>query len=475
MKKLFSYSALIVIFVISSFFDAISADEPRVSKDSIEFLTKASQAMAEIVAAVRPAVVNISTTRTIKTPGIPHPFFDDPLFRKFFGDEFELRRKREHRVANLGSGVIVDKNGYILTNNHVIKGADDIRIRLSDRREFKGKIIGTDPKTDLAVIKIDAERLPTIKWGDSDKLRVGETVIAIGNPFGLHQTVTSGIISAMGRANVGIADYEDFIQTDAAINPGNSGGALVNTKGELIGINTAIFSTSGGFQGIGFAIPSNMAKTVMEHLVKRGKVIRGWLGVTVQNLTPELVQHFKLKNDRGVLVTDVTEQSPAHKAGLMKGDILLEFDGKEVNDPTILRNMVANSLPGKEVPIKLLRGDSIRTLKVTISELPSEKLLVAQERNDFFRGVTIQNITPEMRKSMQLPKTLNGVIVIDIDVSSPAKGFLQKNDIITEINRKKIKNMNQFREIIATFKDLKQMSLIVYRNGAYHSLYVPFN
>ena len=281
---------IIIGLVLASNFNLIPnghTQETNISKDSIDILSKTGQAMAEVVGAVRPAVVNISSTKTIKISGIQSPFSDEPLFRRFFGDEFgQFGRPREHKESGLGSGVIVDKNGYILTNNHVIKDADEIKVKLSDKREFKGKVIGTDPKTDLAVIKIDANNLPVIKLGDSDKLRVGETVIAIGNPFGLNQTVTSGIVSATGRANVGIADYEDFIQTDAAINPGNSGGALVNVRGELVGINTAIFSTSGGYQGIGFAIPSSMGKTVMDNLINKGKVVRGWLGVSIQPVTP---------------------------------------------------------------------------------------------------------------------------------------------------------------------------------------------
>lgn len=476
LRWLLSAIILISIFILSNrynYIHAVHAEEPRISKEAIDLLSRTSQAMAEVVAAVRPAVVNISTTRTVKVPGLYNPFFDDPYFRRFFGDNFNNQRKREHKTTNLGSGVIVDKNGYILTNNHVIKGADEIRIRLSDRREFKGRVIGTDPKTDLAVIKIDADRLPVVKWGDSDKLRVGETVIAIGNPFGLHQTVTSGIISATGRANVGIADYEDFIQTDAAINPGNSGGALVNIRGELIGINTAIFSTSGGYQGIGFAIPSNMARSVMENLIKRGKVIRGWLGITVQQLTPELAQQFNLRNDKGVLVADVLEQSPAHKAGLMRGDIILEFDGKEINDPSVLRNMAANSPPGKEVTVKLIRGDSTKSIKVVIAELPSEAQKISDKRSDIFQGIIVKNLTQDIRKSLQIPKNINGVIVTDIEPNSATQNVLKKNDIITEINKRKINNLTQYREIIAGLKNVKQIMLRVYRNGAYIYINLP--
>jgi len=329
----------------------------------------------EVARATRPAVVNISTTKVIKYRGGPStPFFDDPFFRHFFGDDFfrEFRIPRERREQSLGSGVIVNQDGYIVTNNHVVEGASEIKVLLGDNREFSGRVAATDPRTDVAVIKISEHNLPTILWGDSDRLQVGEWVLAIGNPFGLTQTVTAGIISATGRANVGIADYEDFIQTDAAINPGNSGGALVNVRGELIGINTAIFSRSGGYMGIGFAIPSNMVREVMESLVKKGKVTRGWLGVQIQPLTPELAEKFGLKDTRGILVSDVSENSPAAEAGMKRGDIILEFDGKRVEDPVHLRNGVAHTEPGKKVPVKIWRKGKEMVLNVKIEELPKE-------------------------------------------------------------------------------------------------------
>ncbi len=296
--------------------DSLAA--PRVSSQSVESLTKIGHAMAEVSAAVKPAIVNISTTRTVKiSGGGADPFFDDPFFRRFFGDKFGRQRQpKEQKSAALGSGVIVSSDGYIITNYHVVKEADEIKVLLSDKREFSGKVIGSDPKTEISVVKIEAKGLPTLNWGDSDALEVGEIVLAVGNPFGLNQTVTMGIVSAVGRANVGIADYEDFIQTDAAINPGNSGGALVNVRGEVVGINTAIFSTSGGYQGIGFAIPSNMVKSIKDSLVKKGRVVRGWLGVSIQSITPELAKQFNLKGEKGVLVSDVNESSPAEKAGL---------------------------------------------------------------------------------------------------------------------------------------------------------------
>ena len=322
-----------------------NATVKEVPGSSAEFLDKLGTALSEISEAVKPAIVNISTEKTVKMRNAPFDhFFDDPFFRRFFGDRGgPFGGPQEYKSKSLGSGVFVSKDGYILTNNHVVKDADEIKVLLYDKRELKGKIIGSDPKTDLAIIKIDSNHLPVLKLGDSDNLKVGSLVIAVGNPYGLSHTVTMGIVSAVGRANVGIADYEDFIQTDAAINPGNSGGALVNTRGELVGINTAIFSTSGGYQGIGFAIPSNMAKNVMNSLIKHGKVVRGWLGVTIQDLTPELSKHFDIKAEKGVLISDVVEDSPAEKAGLKRGDLIIKYDEREVKDTNNLRNMAAST------------------------------------------------------------------------------------------------------------------------------------
>ncbi len=367
------------------------ASESGISQQSIDMLIRMGQAMAEIADAVKPAIVNISTTRTMKVQERVYPFFNDPFFQRFFGEQFKTPKER--KTVSLGSGVIVDPKGYILTTNHVVQGAEEIDVTLSDKKEFKGTIIGTDAKTDIAVIKIDSDFLQTIKWGDSDKLRVGETVLAIGSPYGLSQTVTMGIVSAVGRANVGIAEYEDFIQTDAAINPGNSGGAMVNVRGELVGINTAIFSTSGGYQGIGFAVPSNMAKAVMESLVKNGKVIRGWLGVTVQGITPELSKQFNLKEEKGVLVGDVIEGGPAEEAGIERGDVIIEYDGKKIDEPYQLRNMVANTTPGKEVELKIIKESKTETKKVTIGEPPAEiQEASTSEYNNFLTGVTVRTL-----------------------------------------------------------------------------------
>lgn len=449
------------------------AGDPNISQQSVDLLTKIGQATAEVVEAVRPAVVNISTTRTVKTQGNANPFMDDPFFRRFFGDQ--SRAPKERKSASLGSGVIVDSRGYILTANHVIQGAEEIKVTLSDKREFKGKIIGSDALTDIGIIKIDADdHLPIIKWGDSDRLRVGEMVLAIGSPFGLTSTVTQGIVSAVGRANVGIADYEDFIQTDAAINPGNSGGALVNAKGELVGINTAIFSTSGGYQGIGFAVPTSMAKSVMDSLINKGKVIRGWLGVTIQPLTPDLSKQFNIKEERGVLVGDVVEDGPADKAGLQRGDVIVEYEGKKIEEPSQLRNMVANTEPGQQVEMKIIRDNKKETKKVTITELPAELMKSSKgEYNNLLKGISVQDLTPEMYGKMNLPKRLKGVVVTEVDEESPVATMVIQGDVIQEINRQKITSVREYEKVASRIKPGSDILLLIYRNGT--SLFVTLS
>jgi len=470
-------AGLVIGLVISSSLSLSQeshAEEGRISKEAVDFLSKSNRAITEVVASVKPAVVNISSVKTLKMVEGPNPFFQDPFFRRFFGDEFRnFEKPKDQKRSGLGSGVIVDKNGYILTNNHVIKGADEIKVTLSDKREFKGKVIGTDQKTDLAVIKIDAGNLPVVRLGDSDSLKSGETVFAIGNPFGLTQTVTAGIVSATGRANVGIADYEDFIQTDAAINPGNSGGALVNVKGELIGINTAIFSTTGGYQGIGFAIPSNMAKNVMDSLIKQGKVVRGWLGVSIQPLTDDLMKQFNLRDTNGVLVGDVVDDSPAEKGGIKRGDVIIEYNGKPVTDVRQLRNMVADSVPGRSVKVHLIRDGKKQVVEVKISEMPSESAAQIRSVDNQFKGISVQNLTPQLRESLDIPKRIDGVVVTDVDDDSPAAGTLFRNDVIMEINRKKIGSIKEYEEAASGTEKDENILLLIFRKGA--TLYVTIS
>ena len=437
----------------------------------------------EVAKAVTPSVVNISTTRISRLPeGHSGGPFDDPFFRRFFGDELFRRFEapKDRRERSLGSGVIADASGHIITNNHVVAKADEIRVLLSDKRELKAKVVGTDPKTDIAVIKVDAKDLPTLLWADSDKLQVGEYVLAIGNPFGLNQTVTMGIVSAVGRANVGIAEYEDFIQTDAAINPGNSGGALVNARGELIGINTAIFSQSGGYMGIGFAVPSNMVRSVMEQLVKGGKVVRGYLGVSIQELTQDLARQFGTADVKGVLVSDVLADSPAKRAKLERGDVIVEFDGHAVENPTQFRNLVAATPIGKKVRVKLLRDGKSRELDVTIAEQPKT---VAQSdsaedeggetsRAGAFAGLDVRELTAELARRFNLPRdNKGGVIVARIADGSPAgEAGLQVGDVISEVNRKPTANLRDFQKVAGGLGSKEPALVLVLRNG--RSLYL---
>jgi serine protease Do len=332
--------------------------------------------------------------------------------------------------------------------------------------------VGADPKTDIAVVKISADNLPSVPWGDSDKLQVGEFVLAIGNPFGLSHTVTMGIISAVGRANVGIADYEDFIQTDAAINPGNSGGPLVNVKGELIGINTAIFSRSGGYQGIGFAVPSNMSRLVMDQLMKEGKIVRGWLGVTIQDITPELSQKFGLKDSKGALVGDISKGSPAEKSGMLRGDVILEFNGKEVKSVGSLRNMVSQSKVGSQVKLKILRGGKEYQMTVTIAELPKEVAGSPTEpspeniQKNAFSGITVMDLTKEIARQLGLGANEKGVVVVKIEQGSSAdEAGLKKGDVIQEIDKRKVAGLGDFNKITSSIEPGDTTLLFINRGG----------
>jgi serine protease Do len=430
-------------------------------------IMETSRAFSEIASAVSPAVVNISTTKVFKRD--TEPLFEDPFF-DFFRPFHDLRMPKKWKEQSLGSGVIVSSDGYIITNNHVVEKSDEIKVTLLDKRMFKGRIVGADPKTDIAIVKIDAANLPTIPWGDSEKLQVGEFVLAIGNPYGLSHTVTMGIISAVGRANVGIADYEDFIQTDAAINPGNSGGPLVNIRGELIGINTAIFSRTGGYQGIGFAVPTNMVRPLMSQLIQKGKIIRGWLGVTIQEMTPEIAQKFGLEKSRGALVSDVTKGSPAEKAGILRGDIVIEFNRKEVKDVASLRNMVSQSKVGSDVLIKILRSGKEYTVRLVVAELPREVAEVAPDQMPddsemgAFSGLTVMGLTKEIARQLGLSKDERGVVVVKVEPATPAdEAGIKKGDIIKEIDRKQISNLEDYNRIASITKRNDTVLLFVAR------------
>ena len=342
---------------------------------------------APVVKKVSPSVVNIYTAKTVRENPRLSRLSEDPIFRQFFGEaEGYGRVPPERREQSLGSGIIASQDGYILTNNHVVQGADEIKVALADERTvLDAKIVGTDPQTDVAVIKIEAQKLPAITFTNSDQIEVGDVVLAIGDPFGVGQTVTMGIVSAKDRAGMGIVDYEDFIQTDASINPGNSGGALVDIDGRLVGINTAILSRTGGNQGIGFAVPVNLARYIMERLISDGKVTRGYLGVKIQTLTPELATQLKLSGQTGALIGEVTPNSPAEKAGLKKNDVIIEFDGKGVTDSRHFRLMVAEKPPGSKVSVKVFRDGKQQTFTVELGELPSEDLFQSGGPSDTWR------------------------------------------------------------------------------------------
>jgi serine protease Do len=394
--------------------------------------------------------------------------------RRFFGDEGRMPRRNFNvpRQQGIGSGVIATKDGYILTNNHVVDGADEVKVALQDGREFNAKVIGRDPKSDVAVIKIDAKDLPAITMADSDKVEVGDVVLAVGNPFGIGQTVTTGIVSATGRAGATGLDYEDFIQTDAAINPGNSGGALVDAEGRLIGINTAILSRSGGNQGIGFAIPANLARDVMESLVKDGHVTRGYLGVMIQDVTPALASQFKLKQNNGALVGDVTPRSPAEKAGIKSGDIITEFNGKKVTDSRHLKLEVARTHPGDSVQVKVLRDGSAKTMEIAVKELPGTEQLAKNDRqngsddNGTLNGVTVSDLDGTARQQFDIPGNLRGgVVITEVQPDSgAAEAGLKPGDVILEINRHPVKSAEEAVKMTEN-TDTKKTLLRVWRDG----------
>jgi serine protease Do len=430
----------------------------------------------EIAKSVKPAVVNIAATRSGKSGESPHGSpLDDPFFRKFFGDEFFKRDgpQREPKERGQGSGVIVESNGLIVTNNHVVNKADDIRVFLSDKREFKGKLIGTDAKTDIAIVKIEATGLATIPWADSDQLEVGEYVLAVGSPFGLTQTVTMGIVSAVGRASMGIAEYEDFIQTDAAINPGNSGGALVNVRGELVGINTAIFSQSGGNMGIGFAVPSNLSRSIMDQLVRTGKVVRGWLGVAIQDLTPELATQFGITETKGVLVSDIMEDSPAKKAGFERADVIVEYDGKSMDSPTHLRNAVAQTPIGKKVSVKLIRDKKPKTIDVTIVEQPkslgqpgTEESRESSVPTGLLSDIEVREVNEELATRYGLKGVERGVVVIRVKSGSTAEEMgVREGDVILEVNRRAVTSLKSYEQAASGLAKDQSVLLLLKRKG----------
>lgn len=414
---------------------------------------KQASSLAPTVKRVAPSVVNIFTTKIVRLPQ-NHPFFEDPMFRRFFGlpDDQEQpgRSPRVRPQQGLGSGVIVTEDGYILTNNHVIEGADEIKVGLSDgKTEYEARVVGRDSLTDLAVLKVDASGLPAITIADSDQLEVGDMVLAIGNPMGVGQTVTRGIVSGVGRFGFGVTRYEDFIQTDAAINPGNSGGALVDAQGRLVGINTFIFSRSGGSQGIGFAVPIKLAQPVLEAIVREGRVTRGYLGVELElEVTPDHVKAFELPNDQGALVTKVSPDGPAEAAGLKEGDFIVEFNGKPVTDRRALQFLVAQMPPQSKVSVKVLRDSKEKTLNVVLGELDIAALGQAESPSGadekLLEGVSLADLNQAARRQFNVPDVVEGVLVTEVDPESAAydKG-LRPGSVILEINKRAVRSVSE--------------------------------
>ncbi len=426
------------------------------------------QAQVKSTAAkVIPAVVSIASTVMVRDQafsdeGLPFGMFKEPPARRQYGQ---------------GSGVIVSPDGYIITNNHVVAEAVDVEVILADRRQYKGRVVATDPKTDVAVVKINAASLPTVSWGDSSNLAVGDFVLAIGNPLGLSRSVTFGIVSAVGRADVGVADFEDFIQTDAPINPGNSGGALVNIKGELVGINTAIASPTGGSVGVGFAIPSNMARAAMQSLIKTGRVVRGFLGASTQDVTPLLGKIFRLPDVKGAIVTDLQIKGSAEKAGLRRGDVVVRFDARDVMDSGHLRNLVAASAIGSRHRLDVVRDGKPIQVELVVQEAPRERAKKSQADASSastahpLAGVVFDDVTPPLARQMDLSVN-SGVVVTDIEEGSLAESSgLQPGDVVLELNRQPVKDFGSFQRIADPLKPNDLALLLVLRQG--NALYIP--
>jgi serine protease Do len=471
--------AIVFLFAVIPAVAQTSAAPAPTLADPKAILESLERAFVSVAERVMPAVVHIDATPKESPAGRegrergsrdPRERLSPPerreferRFREFFGDDFErfFRQRPERRESrSQGSGVIVDKSGVILTNNHLIENAGEIEVRLSDKRKFKAKVAGRDPKTDLAVLKIEGDGdFPVAQLGDSDSLRIGQWAIAVGNPFGLDRTVTVGIISATGRRGMGVATYESFIQTDAAINPGNSGGPLVNLDGRVVGINTAIVSVG---QGIGFAIPANEARRVMPQLLTSGRVTRGWLGIRIQPLTEELAPSFGAKEGDGVLVADVMQDSPAEKGGLKPGDVILEFEGQKTAEVPDLQRIVAITPPGQSAKMTVLREGKRETLDIKLGEMPADEPVVAAKGTERW-GLTVQPITPELARQFKLSGQ-SGVLVAEVEEGSPAsRSGIRAGDVVLEVNRRRVRDVRSFEEALSQAE--QDALLFVQREG----------
>ncbi len=479
---------LLTFFLINFYFPIQSFAQ---TTDDLEQMIKSSKTRAALVENVQKAVVHIKVEKIVKGSesrsfNNPMDLYNDEFFRRFFpelnppkNNEKQDQPNREFRQRGMGSGSIIDSQGYILTNHHVVGLADRIIVVMFDGEEKGAKIVGTDPESDIAIIKIEGDELPVLPMGDSEKILVGEDVIAVGNPFGLIQTVTYGIVSAKGRSNVGINEYENFIQTDAAINPGNSGGPLVNLRGEIVGVNSAIFSQSGGYQGIGFAVPINMASKIMRDLIDKGSVSRGWLGVGIQDVSQDLAKAFKLKNSKGCLITAVMENTPAQRAGMLKGDVVVRINEKLIQNSNHLRNEIANAGAFTEIDLELIReGNSIK-IKLELDERPQKvgrvkmtpKLSPAVEQFEFL-GMTVEALTDEKAEKLGV-KSGNGVLISKIKLGSPADNAgLRTSMIIQEVERKAVKNFKIFKKIVNDLDTAKGILLLVTTSGGSRYIFI---
>jgi Do/DeqQ family serine protease len=465
----------IVLFVMSVLFLTSSLQATIAAADNDNsFLTSSEKAFTTVVKKVTPAVVHIRVEETVKNSnqmyGGGSQFYNNPFFQQFFGPQFRFQQPRSYKEMAQGSGFIISKDGYILTNNHVVAGADKITVILSNKQQFKAKLIGRDPQTDIALIKIDdGNDLPTVALGDSSKLEVGEWVIAIGNPFGLSQTVTVGVVSAKGRDRVGINDYEDFIQTDAAINPGNSGGPLLNIRGQVVGINSALYTKSGGYMGIGFAIPINMVKAIEPQLKAHGKVVRGWLGVVIQDVDENLAKSFNLKKPEGILVSEVEAGSPAEKAGLKQGDVILKYNGRKLEDVNDLRNTVALTMPKTKVDLEIIRDGKPKDITITIGLQPANFGKQAMESDNGSSsltkfGLAFSNLTPDVEQQFGY-KQDQGVVISQVAPGSPAAmAGLKPGLLVEEVNKQRVHNLRELAGVLKKSSTPNRILLRV-RNG----------
>ncbi len=463
--------ALVSVGAIAS---SILLASPVKAEDKIDVAARLSEQFQQVAKKVSPAVVHITTVREVEGPSSGRfGRMPEEELRRFFGEEFFERffdnpqRKRERK--GLGSGVIVDGGkGYVLTNNHVVANASEIKVKLGEGSQYDAEIVGGDPETDLAVLQIKADKeFPEARLGDSAEMKVGHHILAIGNPFGLDRTITSGIISAKGRSNVGIAEYEDFIQTDAAINPGNSGGPLVNMDGEVIGISTAIFSRTGGSMGIGFAVPVNMAESVMQELIEKGDVTRGWLGVSIQPLTPQIARALETDTSHGALVGDVIEDTPADKAGFKRGDLIIALDGEKIEGVKDLRRNVADLNPGDKATFTVVRNGKKKSIKVKIGKRPEkgETVPTLKPEQGWQLGVQVKELTNELRRRLNV-RVKEGVVVVDVKPgSTAADAGIRPGMVIVEINKKPVKNVEEFRRILSDIHQGKNLLLLVSFKG----------